>query len=121
MSQKRPPHRQALPPRICLFCGAIGPLNEEHIYGDWLRNLGFAGEGVREIVPGDGSQPIIQRGGPFTKKLKIVCYPCNNQWMSSMETAAKPLLTAMFNAAGSSVELDEAAQLALARWAFKTA
>lgn len=121
MSQKRPPRRQAAPPKTCLFCGVIGPLNEEHIYGDWLRNLGFAGEGVREIVPGDGSQPIIQRGGPFSKKLKIVCYPCNNQWMSGMETAAKPLLTAMFNARDSSVRLNQAAQLTLARWAFKTA
>jgi hypothetical protein len=77
--------------------------------------------GVREIVPGDGSKPIIQRGGPFSKTLKIVCRPCNNEWMSGMETAAEPLLTAMFNARGTSVRLDEAAQLTLARWAFKTA
>ncbi len=121
MSHKRSPRRQATPPRTCLFCGAAGPLNGEHIYGDWLRNLGYTGEGVREIVPGDGSQPIIQRGGPFSKKLKIVCYPCNTKWMSGMETAAQPLLTAIFNARGSSVMLDEAAQLTLARWAFKTA
>jgi hypothetical protein len=97
------------------------PLNAEHIYGDWLRKLGYTGEGVREIISGDGSTPVIQRGGPFSKKLKIVCYPCNNEWMSGMETAAEPLLTAMFNARGSSVPLDDAAQLALARWAFKTA
>ena len=121
MSPKRSPRRQAVPPRTCLFCGATGPLNGEHIYAHWLRNLGFTGEGVREIVPGDGSRPIIQRGGPFSKKLKIVCYPCNNQWMSGMEAAAQPLLTAMFNARGSSVELDHAAQFTLARWAFKTA
>ena len=38
-----------------------------------------------------------------------------------MEEDAKPLLTSMFNARGSSVKLDEAAQLILARWAFKTA
>jgi hypothetical protein len=41
--------------------------------------------------------------------------------MSGMETAAEPLLTAMFNARRSSVRLDDAAQLVLARWAFKTA
>jgi hypothetical protein len=121
MSHKRSPRRQAAPPKACLFCGSVGPLNGEHIYGDWLRNLGYTGEGVREIIPGDGSQPIIQRSGPFNKKLKIVCYPCNNQWMSGMETAAQSLLTAMFNARGSSVMLDATAQVALARWAFKTA
>jgi hypothetical protein len=84
MSHKRPPRRQATSPSTCLFC-ATGPLNGEHIFGDWLRNLGFTGEGVREIVPGDGSQPIIQRGGLFSKELKVVCYGCNNQWMSGME------------------------------------
>ena len=118
---RRTGRRPAAPPRTCLFCGAPGPLSREHIYGDWLRKLGYTGEGVREIVPGDGSQPVIQRGGPFSKKLRIVCYPCNNEWMSGMETAAEPLLTAMFNAKGTSVTLDEGAQLALARWAFKTA
>jgi hypothetical protein len=39
--------------------------------------------------------------------------------MSGMETAAKDLLIKMFNATGD-VELDEEAQLTLARWAFKT-
>jgi hypothetical protein len=121
MSHKPSSRAKAVPPRTCLFCGAAGPLNGEHIYGDWLRGLGYTGEGVREIVPGDGSQPIIQRGGPFSKKLKIVCYPCNSEWMSGMETAAQPLLTAMFNTRGASVMLNEAAQLTLARWAFKTA
>ena len=121
MSNKRSLRRQALRRRTCLFCASSAPLNGEHIFGDWLQNLGYTGEGVRKIVRGDGSGPIIQRGGPFSKKLKVVCYLCNNEWMSGMETAAQPVLTAMFNARSSSVVLDEAAQLTLARWAFKTA
>ena len=123
MSHKsaRVQRRHPAPPRDCLFCGASGALTDEHLYGKWLRKLGYTGEGVREIIPGDGSKPIIQRGGPFSKTLKIVCRPCNNEWMSGMETAAEPLLAAMFNSGGSSVRLDEAAQLTLARWAFKTA
>lgn len=99
-------------------CSAAHPGLDD---GKWMRKLGYTGEGVREIVPSGGSKPIIQRGGPFSKTLKIVCRPCNNEWMSGMETAAEPLLTAMFNAHGTSVRLDEAAQLTLARWAFKTA
>lgn len=115
--QRRHPASQ----RDCLFCGASGPLTDEHVYGKWLRKLGYTGEGVREIVPGNGSKPIIQRGGPFSKTLKIVCRKCNNEWMSGMETDAEPLLTTMFNARGTSIRLDEPAQLTLARWAFKTA
>lgn len=117
----RAQRRHPAPQRDCLFCGASGPLTDEHVYGKWLRKLGYTGEGIREIVPGDGSKPIIQRGGPFSKTLKIVCRPCNNEWMKGMEENAKPLLAAMFNASGNSVKLDEAAQLTLARWAFKTA
>lgn len=119
--RNRSQRRQLKRPRACLFCGASGPLTDEHVYGKWMRKLGYTGEGVREIVPGNGSKPIIQRGGPFSKTLKIVCRACNNEWMSGMETAAEPVLTAMFNARGSAVLLDEAAQLTLARWAFKTA
>ncbi len=121
MNQKQPSKRQPPQQRTCLFCGTSGPLTEEHIYGKWLRTLGYTGTGVREIVPRHGSQPILQKGGPFTKTPKIVCYTCNNQWMSRMETAAQPLPEAMFNAQGSKVVLNEDAQLALARWAFKTA
>ena len=95
MSNKRSLRRQALRRRTCLFCASSAPLNGEHIFGDWLQNLGYTGEGVREIARGDGSEPIIQRGGPFSKKLKVVCYLCNNEWMSGMETAAQPVLTAM--------------------------
>lgn len=109
----------------CIFCGAKPPLTGEHIFGDWLRNLGHTGEGIREIIPGDGSEPIIQRGGMFTKKLKIVCGSCNNGWMSLLEDAAKPLLTQMFNLPylpyqQPQIVLNTTDQLALARWAFKT-
>ena len=105
-----------------LACSAvsIGGLTEEHIFGDWLHGLGFTGTGHRELIEdADPQRRILQQGHPFDKKLRIVCEECNNVWMSGMETAAKGLLIKMFNATGS-VELDEEAQLILARWAFKT-
>lgn len=52
-------------------------MTDEHVFGDWLRKSGFNGEGVREIIPGDGTQPIVQKGGPFSKKLPIACRSCN--------------------------------------------
>jgi hypothetical protein len=121
MSRHPSQRRQSGIPKTCLFCGSAGRLTDEHIYGKWLRKLGYVGEGVREIIPGDGSQPIVQRGAPFSKTLKIVCRPCNNEWMKGMEENVKLLLIDMFNYRGSSVSLDKAAQLLLARWAFKTA
>jgi hypothetical protein len=106
----------------CIFCGAKPPLTDEHLFGDWLRKLGHTGEGVHEFIPGDGSEPLIQRGrGIFTKKLKIVCGTCNHEWMSRIEEAAKTLLVQMFNLPSESeIVLNTSDQLALARWAFKT-
>jgi len=48
---------------------------------------------------------VIHKAGPFSKKLKLVCQPCNGEWMSGMEKAVKPLLTPMFE--GRRVELNE--------------
>jgi hypothetical protein len=102
--------------QACVFCGAPGPLTEEHVYGDWLRERVYSGEGVRELTL-DGMVRRSQ-GGPFSKTVKIVCYRCNNVWMSGMETAVEPLLLRMFE--GGRVALGQAAQRDLARWAFKT-
>ena len=115
--KKGPP--VAAKPKRCFFCGAEGPLTQEHVLPDWLRHLGFKGTGVRELVQ-DSDVPIIQQGGAFSKTLKIVCADCNNVWMSAMEDDAKPVLLAMFQAAatGKQTMLDSSAQLALARWAF---
>lgn len=106
--------------RKCLFCGKAGPLTEEHVFGDWLWKLGFHGEGLREMVFEPGS-PILQKGGPFSKKLKVACGRCNNGWMSALETAAKPILLRLFGAiATAQVALHEREQGILARWAAKT-
>ena len=77
-------------PRECLFCGNIGRLTEEHVYGDWLQKLGFRGPGVRELIEdADLENRILQEGNPFNKRLRIVCEDCNGGWMSALETAAK--------------------------------
>jgi hypothetical protein len=67
-----------------------------------------------------GHRPNDPQARP-TAPVKSVCHSCDHEWIGGMEVAAKPLLTAMFNARGTSVVLDENAQLVLARWAFKTA
>jgi hypothetical protein len=84
--KKGPP--VAAKPKRCFFCGAEGPLTQEHVLPDWLRHLGFKGTGVRELVQ-DSDVPIIQQGGAFSKTLKIVCADCSNVWMSAMEDDAR--------------------------------
>ena len=85
-----------------------------------MKSLGHRGEGLHEIFPEDGSDPIHHRAAPYNKRLKIVCYRCNNEWMSAMEESAKPLLLAMLDE-GTPIDLDVHASRTLARWAFKTA
>jgi hypothetical protein len=90
------------------------------VFPDWLRKAGLNGEGIREYSGSDGVSRF-QAGGPFSKKIKIVCGLCNSQWMSGMELAAKPLLVSMFRSGDGQLRLDEDDQLVLVRWAFKTA
>jgi hypothetical protein len=109
--------------RPCIFCGASGPLTKEHVFPDWIRALGFGGQGWQETVVGErpDEKRHIRPAGPFSLTLKAVCRPCNNVWMSDIERQAKPLLTTMFQYQDVKVPLNEAAQCDLARWAFKTA
>ncbi|MCX4745195.1 hypothetical protein OG455_06615 [Kitasatospora sp. NBC_01287] len=103
----------------CLFCSSNAD-SAEHIFADWLHRAYGGGEGVRTWTV-DGT-PVTEKGGPFSKKLKIVCRPCNNVWMSSMEEKAKPALVKMFDWDGkATLQLDSDEQIALARWGFKTA
>ncbi len=98
----------------CLFCEGIAT-SWEHIFPNWLNKRRHGGDGLRQF--GDR----YEQGGPFTKKLKVVCRPCNNTWMSALETAAQPALTRMIEREQAVLEFDASDQLALARWAYKTA
>jgi hypothetical protein len=107
-------------PKECLFCGSSAPLTEEHVFPKWLRQLGYTGHGWREILD-ERATPVnrVEKGSPFNKTVKVVCGPCNNEWMASMEDGVKPILLRMFNLTDQ-IALDGSAQLLLSRWAFKT-
>lgn len=49
-----------------------------------------------------------------------ICEPCNNGWLSRLESAVKPILAPMA-VDGKTTELDASAQKSLATWAVKTA
>ncbi|MBS2966631.1 hypothetical protein KGA66_26580 [Actinocrinis puniceicyclus] len=105
----------------CFFCGRTGKMTEEHVLPDWLNNLGYGGQGFREYIRERPDVRIVQNGGPFSKTLKLACRACNTQWMSGMETDAKPVLLRLFNAGGRQAPLERPEQITLARWGFKTA
>ena len=70
VSRRAQRHQIEQNPRECLFCGNIGRLTEEHVYGDWLQKLGFRGPGVRELIEdADLENRILQEGNPFNKRL----------------------------------------------------
>jgi hypothetical protein len=43
-------------------------------------------------------------GDPRSRRLQIVCGPCNNGWMSDLQTAAKPTLVPLIT--GKSIKSD---------------
>lgn len=76
--------------RACQTLRERSGLTREHVFPDWLRALGFAGEGRREITADFGPRRhVIQRGGPFSKTVKAVCKRCNNDWMGHLEEQAR--------------------------------
>jgi hypothetical protein len=108
-------------PHTCIFCP--NPANSrEHIWADWLKdyvprtqiNHGQARTWIHE----DGRQDrVVQHrsGDPRSRKLKIVCTACNNNWMSRIQERAKPILIPLIR--GDACTLDAEAQRVLSGWA----
>lgn len=113
-----PPNFRAA--RKCIFCGE-GNLSKEHFYSDWMRDLLPDGSGHGDVEvenhPLRGTEVIRDASRPssiLTKKLRVVCKPCNEGWMNTLERQARPHITKLIS--GEPLELDEFNQLAVARW-----
>lgn len=93
------------PPQKCIFCGG-GNISKEHIYADWMRpylldSINSTSHRVTTVVQhGLGGQQLLRdtrgplqlKGDHRARGLKVVCKSCNEGWMSSLQTAAKPAL-----------------------------
>ena len=85
----------------CIFCnGASGTrLTKEHIFPDWLRRL-FPRSPTDTHTHGHtswkGLQPVTsltkKQGQAGSRRVKVVCQKCNNEWLSGLEKRTKPLL-----------------------------
>jgi hypothetical protein len=108
----------------CIFCGA-GSLSKEHIWPTWshsvLKELGVVDEGNVSIKSvGNRGKPEKfhkkeRQGATYNKRLRVVCESCNNEWMSGIDEASKPVLIPLMT--GQLGELDDVAQTQLALWA----
>lgn len=105
----------------CLFCP--NPANSrEHIWADWLRAY-VPRTQVNHIearidVTDAGDERLTKKhvsGDPRSRKLKVVCKSCNNNWMSQVQERAKPYLVPLIE--GRTCELPRQARTALSRWA----
>jgi hypothetical protein len=94
----------------------------EHVWPEWLRKvMPDIGTGQHIFgLTGDAASWMIQRRPPFTRRVKIVCATCNNEWMAQLEDAAAPLLAPMITGQRQ-VTLGHADQATVAFWIAKTA
>lgn len=114
--------RNPNPPRRCIFCGGT-PISKEHIWPAWMRPYLPAGQFAQFIRSSDLRGPIPQlRAGPLNRKgdgrsqkLKVVCRPCNNNWMSVLQDRTKATLVPLL--LNDIQEISEPEHELLATWA----
>lgn len=117
------------PPKQCIFCGGQ-PVSKEHLFAEWLIPL-FPRDASTSHTFGtfnwrDGNasgspyQPTTQprQGHVGSKKVRVVCQPCNSGWLSRLEERTKPILIPMI--CGDRCNLTPEYQQVLSAWAAKT-
>jgi hypothetical protein len=107
--------------KYCIFCGD-SPTTREHIWAAWLgqyiakTKVNYtSGMVIVNLDRTRQNSTKLWGGDPHGRRLQIVCRPCNNQWMSALQTAAKPILIPLIT--GKSLVLTYERQKALAAWA----
>lgn len=100
----------------CLFC-ANSANSKEHAWPKWILKMrkDMNWGPIRRSVTG----LPVKITASAQVKIKAVCEPCNNGWMSRLETENKSLIGGLLN--DLSVPLDTSQQTSLARWTVKTA
>lgn len=117
MRAKRKPN----PPRRCIFCGGT-PISKEHVWPLWMRSYLPKGQFYQVIRSSDlvtpGYQwrpgPLNRKGDGRSQKLRVVCTPCNNNWMSELQKRTKPILLPLI--VQETNEIDTHNQELLAAW-----
>jgi hypothetical protein len=69
------------------------PLTQEHLWSGWIGRLFLGHEFSWRSIDPETSQTTQGKMKRFDRKVKAVCADCNNNWMSDLETAVRPLLS----------------------------
>jgi len=96
------------------------PVTKEHMWANWLKPylpramLNY--ESYSEMIYPTHSEIKITKkaGDPQSGRIRCVCAPCNNGWMSVRQSETKPILIPLLR--GESFSLHRRAQTTLAAW-----
>lgn len=125
------PKKPARPARPCVFCGAPSQC-EEHFWPQWLdcvmppRKQGDTNTQrnwfVDRTAHGETVRDRTERtrqGHARTRRLKILCRRCNGGWMSAIQSASKPIISALLHNEDTIISSNQ--QQIIASWATMTA
>jgi hypothetical protein len=109
----------------CIFCCGA-PTTREHIWADWLKAF------IPKDLPKHSSVSSILNpdrtidkssqvwgGDVRSRRLQIVCGPCNQGWMHDLQDVTKPILIPLIK--GETMLLGTSEQHTLATWCAMTA
>jgi hypothetical protein len=108
----------------CLFCGSTdGSPTTEHVLPKWARTA-FEVPGSLTLYSGEGTDEEARRRVAGLPALNVtlddaICQSCNNEFLSRIERAVRPVLAPMIVSA-EPTDLDASALTLLATWAVKT-
>lgn len=111
----------------CIYCGTACRYTREHIYGKWTKEMfGARHTSVthtftrpeRFIDPWTSStmqsNVEMHQGSLYDQVVLNVCETCNNEWMSRLQVAARPMVTELATATWRTFSPED--QAVLTRW-----
>lgn len=113
--------------KSCIFCGETRDITNEHFFSDWygkeirkksgatFRSSRVAAYSNPATITSDARFVSKGSGAPVSRRFRVVCGRCNNGWMGSLETKAKPIFKAIID--GEVNSLTRPQQISLATWA----
>jgi hypothetical protein len=108
----------------CGFCGKPG-MTKEHLWSDWMRKVilesrAAGGQKLFEAEIERGGEAKRYKNPTLEQMVGMPCDRCNSGWMSALENGIKDFMRPMIFR-GERVLLSRERQVALSRWAIKTA
>src|SRR5450631_2325848 len=80
-------------PRPCAFCPSTANISGEHVWSNWMNELFPLGKVQFQRVTLDGTVLSEWQAPELNLKANVVCKPCNETWMSDIEShCAKPAM-----------------------------